>query len=276
MSEQIDCKSYRPLLEDFVDGEVEPGQLGNLQEHLRDCPECFARVEFMRRLQGVVRQAVPPETTPELLRRRIEKSFKVNPWQRRMSQPWVRPALAAACLLILLAGLFALFPRESGASPWAVAMVNDHTMCWMMGCEQANPSGFEKKIAGFLGTKPDVPTLQQSQRLDVKPCPVKGSVASAHVFYLRPGKVQLSMYFAKQDEWTGQLPDSPQQARLDAVEIDGKTYQVASWRRKGMVTGLVADISREEMKALSGATKYDAKGQAVIPGAVLVASVSSP
>ncbi len=275
MSERIDCKSYRPLLEDFVDGEVEPGQLGGLQEHLRDCPECFARVEFMRRLQGVVRQAVPPETTPELLRRRIQKNFKVSPWQRRMSQPWVRPALAAACLLILLAGVLALFPRSSAPSPWSVAMVNDHTMCWMMGCGQAALKDFDRKISGFLGSKPDVPALAQAQRLDVKPCPVKGSVASAHVFYLRD-KVQLSMYFAKQDQWTEQLPDSPQQARLDAVEIDGKTYQVASWKRKGMVTGLVADISREDMKALSGATRYDAKGQAVIPGTVLVAGVSSP
>ncbi|MCE7872245.1 hypothetical protein DYH09_17955, partial [bacterium CPR1] len=216
MSQRIDCKSYRPLLEDFVDGEVDPGQLGGLQKHLRECPECFGRVELMRRLQGVVRQSVPPATTPELLRQRIEKNFKVNPWRRRMSQPWLRPALAAACLLILLAGVLALLPRPSALSPWSVAMVNDHTRCWMMGCEQADLRDFDQTMAGYLGTKPDVPALEQSQCLDVKPCPVKGSVASAHVFYLRPGKVQLSMYLARQDEWSGQLPDSPQQARLDA------------------------------------------------------------
>lgn len=70
--------------------------------------------------------------------------------------------------------------------------------------------------------------------------------------------------------------DGEQTARLDAVVVDGKTYQVASWKRKGMVTGLVAEISREDMKALSGATKYDAEGQAFIPGALLVAFVSSP
>jgi hypothetical protein len=153
-------------------------------------------------------------------------------------------------------------------------MVNDHTMCWMNFGESppAKIDNFGGKLKKFLkGTKPDVPSLAQVTRYNLLPCPVKGAVASAHVFYKRPGDVQLSMYFAQQPGWSKELPDAPQQARIDAVEIDGKVYQVASWQHKGMVTGLVAAISRQEMKSLAESTRYDAKGQARVPGARLVA-----
>lgn len=274
MTETIDCKRFLPLLEDFVDGEVPGEQLGELQTHLRECPKCFGRVETMRRMQGLVRAAVTPEVTPELLRRRIQKQFKVqSPWQRRMSQPWVRPALAAACLLILLAGVFTLFPRTpQGPSDWSVAMVSDHTMCWMM--ESGPPKKIEDRdgtLKGYLkGTQPAVPAVADTQFQNLKPCPVKGAVASAHVFYNRPD-THLSLYFAMQPDWTKQLPDSPKSARIDAVEKDGKTYQVASWQHEGVVTGLVAEVPRETMQSIVKGTTYNANGQAMIPGAVLLA-----
>lgn len=272
MTETIDCKRFLPLLEDFVDGEVTGESLSELQAHLRECPACFGRVEVARSMQGLVRAATPPMVTPELLRRRIQKEFKVvSPWRRRMQQPWVRPALAAACLLLLIAGVSMLFPRSTPAD-WSVAMVNDHTMCWMA---ETGPPAKIKDVDGTLtkflqGTKPGVPAVRDTKFQNLKPCPVQGAVASAHMFFKRPGDVQLSMYFAKQDGWAKELPDSPDKARIDAVEHDGKTYQVATWQHDGVVTGLVASTSREYMQDLTRSTRYSGS-QALLPSdAVLV------
>lgn len=266
-----ECKRFTPLLEDFVDGEVAGDQLTELQSHLRQCTACFGRVETARQVQGLVRAATPPMVTPELLRRRITKDFKVSRTQRMLRQPWVRPALAAACLLLLLAGAFFLIPR-GGPSEWAVAMVSDHTMCWMnVPAEPAPPADLEGKVTEFMkGTDPGIPTVKDSKLHNLMPCPVKGAVASAHVFYKRPGNVQLSMYFAVQDKWTKKLPSSPQEARIDQVESGGQLYHVASWQHDGVVTGLVASVPREDMEAIMQGTTYQ-NGQAVIPDARPVA-----
>ncbi len=273
MTDTRDCTRFRPLLEDFVDGEVAGDQLTDLQNHLRECSDCFGRVEVARHMQGLVKASAPPVVTPELLRRRIQREFKVSPYQRAMRQPWVRPALAAACLMLLLAGALMLFPRGSGApSDWSVAMVNDHTMCWM--AETGPPAevpDVNGTLKGFLkGTQPGVPAVASTTFQNLKPCPVKGAVASAHMFFKRPGDVQLSMYFATQDAWTKQLPSSPSDARIDAVQHDGKTYQVASWQHNGVVTGLVASVPADQMRAILKDTHYE--GQALrVDHAVLVA-----
>ncbi|MEW6280951.1 MAG: zf-HC2 domain-containing protein [Candidatus Eremiobacterota bacterium] len=248
------CQPFRPLLEDFVDGEVEPAQLGPLQEHLRECPECFERVEFMRRMQGMLRGALSRESAPELVRRRIQKHFVVNPWQRRMSQPWVRPTLAAAVVLVVfLLGLYLLPRGERPPSAWAVGMVADHTMCWMMESGPPKDLDLAAKAKEYLGALPPLPRMPGLAQRNIKRCPVKGALASMHVFYDQGPDTHVSMYLMRQNEWARSLG---RKATFEAVEKDGTVYQVATWKRDDFVTGLVAEVPPDRMERLVEQAEY--------------------
>ena len=52
---EISCEEVLSDIEHYLHGELDPDRSVHLAEHLADCPPCFERAEFRRRLKEIVR-----------------------------------------------------------------------------------------------------------------------------------------------------------------------------------------------------------------------------
>jgi len=62
-----DCAEIFAKLSQFLDRELPPGACGDIEEHLRDCPECIRFVESLKRSVELCRQygaSRTPEPVP--------------------------------------------------------------------------------------------------------------------------------------------------------------------------------------------------------------------
>jgi RNA polymerase sigma-70 factor (ECF subfamily) len=51
-----DCSRIFAMLSEYLDRELPPGACGDLEDHLRDCPECIQFVDSLKRSVELCRQ----------------------------------------------------------------------------------------------------------------------------------------------------------------------------------------------------------------------------
>ncbi len=114
----MSCRSIVPLLEPFVDGELSPERVLEVEQHLAECSWCVERVrlgEAMRlSLRSVVRGAAQPSeafrarlaATLEATRQREwDAQAEISRLERHRMLPWrtILPVAAAATLMLVWA-----------------------------------------------------------------------------------------------------------------------------------------------------------------------------
>ncbi len=118
------CAWVRERIDPLLDGELAAADAAALQEHLAGCPACRAEVALARSLQGALRDGLPPLACPPEVSRRVmetaRREARAGRGKRRAGagglgsriRDWLggrrrlRPALAAAALVLLLAAPF--------------------------------------------------------------------------------------------------------------------------------------------------------------------------
>ncbi|SNR98616.1 anti-sigma factor family protein [Actinomadura mexicana] len=131
-----DCTEARTALGSYVLGALDPGERSRLEAHLEDCPACrdeLAGMAGLPALLGRVDEAQlervaepPPELLDGLLARAAgRRRGRPGPLGRLAggrAAGWA-PSAAAACLLLIVGGLFGslLFPSRTGGTGGPVA-----------------------------------------------------------------------------------------------------------------------------------------------------------
>lgn len=73
---KLNCDEAIRMLFEFLDQELEQRDHVAVEAHLKTCRACFSRMEFDKRLRGMVKGPAPEtagNAVPEALRRRIRK-----------------------------------------------------------------------------------------------------------------------------------------------------------------------------------------------------------
>ncbi len=99
----MNCKQLRDNLMDLVQS---PAATPEAQEHLRSCAACSAELESLRRTMSALDEWKAPEPSPffdSRLRARLREESTKGPGLLEFLR---RPALAAAFMLLLVAGLY--------------------------------------------------------------------------------------------------------------------------------------------------------------------------
>lgn len=70
--EGIPCQEALARIQEFMDGEMDPAEAGNVEEHFELCTRCYPHLkleeEFRRKVQCALKQpAVPPELRARVL-----------------------------------------------------------------------------------------------------------------------------------------------------------------------------------------------------------------
>jgi anti-sigma factor RsiW len=102
-------ESWTAKLDAYLDGELESGEMAELDKHLRECSPCAAeglrRLQWKKNIQAAAQQRYAPDPK---LRQRLEKKIS----QRKPVLRW-RPAYAATFAVLLLLGGIAILREGS-------------------------------------------------------------------------------------------------------------------------------------------------------------------
>jgi anti-sigma factor (TIGR02949 family) len=82
---EISCEEVLSEIEHYLHGELEQGSSARLAEHLADCPPCFERAEFRRRLKEIVRSKCQSQA-PEHLAWRVRMAIRTS-WRQEEGPP---------------------------------------------------------------------------------------------------------------------------------------------------------------------------------------------
>ncbi|TMK86597.1 MAG: hypothetical protein E6G44_02860 [Actinobacteria bacterium] len=78
---EISCEEVLGEIEHYLHGELDDRRASLLADHLADCPPCFERAEFQRRLKEIVRTKCRSEA-PQPLLWRIKVALR-SEWRTR-------------------------------------------------------------------------------------------------------------------------------------------------------------------------------------------------
>ncbi len=109
-AERRGCRDHVRMLEAYLDGELEPTQLLDVEKHVTECPPCRERVELDRATRASLRDAVKIGA-PSGLRARAVAAMQAEKARREVRAPESQPAawrtfvpLASAAALALAFG----------------------------------------------------------------------------------------------------------------------------------------------------------------------------
>lgn len=96
------CNVAVMSMHDYLDGDLAREEIIQLQQHLRECPSCYARYEALERTDALVK-AQPKEKAPQQLGDRIMKALP-SPRRPAAWTSWVRrhPAVSAAAIFMVV------------------------------------------------------------------------------------------------------------------------------------------------------------------------------
>jgi len=233
----VSCRDVLPVLRDYVDRELDPGEAEGVATHVAACPDCAARVQAEQDLKALLRRRVRPGPAPSPLlsaaRRRLQAEARARAAPRRGRRLLVG-ALATA---VVLGALGALYVSSGAGSPGgpelARVLVADHLRFVdsedRVELETADPVAAARWATERLGAPVHVPApggelaLLGGRRCALLDRPV------ALLFYEREGR--LVSLFVLSAEGLAARPGE----RTEAGHV------VRCWRDAGLVYAVVAE-----------------------------------
>ncbi|MBT8372647.1 MAG: zf-HC2 domain-containing protein [Deltaproteobacteria bacterium] len=109
----MNCRQIKELIPVYLDGELEDYKRSQVEAHLRDCVSCRKAVGEMETAWGMLGELADIEPDPNYMARFWAKASDPSSWYEKIIQQarglflqrrWV-PALAATCIIIILAGV---------------------------------------------------------------------------------------------------------------------------------------------------------------------------
>jgi anti-sigma factor RsiW len=121
------CQSALPLIEPYIDGELDAAQQADIQLHLNECPSCAVVHRRLSDLSSDLRTLAPRYDASEALRARVQSSLRqAAPKSKIIAWPIRQWAIAATVLLALSVGFNFFQLRSRSQSPVAQEIVSSH------------------------------------------------------------------------------------------------------------------------------------------------------
>jgi anti-sigma factor RsiW len=109
----VNCEEFDHVLDPYLDRELDPAQLIQLEQHLSDCPVCRSQVQECLDFRSFFRSNAPVYTAPPRLRTNILATVRRERLKSELAilrRPWI---YAAAVLFFGLAALTIFLPDNA-------------------------------------------------------------------------------------------------------------------------------------------------------------------
>jgi len=150
--------AFEAQLDAYLDGELAMPEAGELEAHLRVCPEC-ARLEQRRRTLGAaLREHLPRYEAPDTLRARVRAGLRKETTAvravRRGPMAW-RALSVAASLAVVAVGSWQLAQQRAQGEALADQVVASHLRSLMAGHLADVPSSDQHTVKPWFNGKLD-------------------------------------------------------------------------------------------------------------------------
>ena len=238
------CEQYKPRLSSYVDAELAPQEIGDVEHHLQGCASCSAQVQAQTRLKREIRLSGMRYAPSLEFRRRVEAQI-APPRHSKWFAGWI-PRLALASL-VLIAAIAGWNQRERRADPILAELVDVHVAT----LASANPidvvsTDRHTVKPWFQGKVPftfNLPELNNSgfTLLGGRVSYLQQQPTAQLLFEIRKHRISV---FVRQDQSS---------VHLSAGE--SSAFIIRSWKNAGLEYFMVTDASRQDADALVGLFK---------------------
>jgi anti-sigma factor (TIGR02949 family) len=106
----MDCRLAQKHLSAYVDGELEPSPMLEVEQHLGGCNECASQQLFFGAVKQELKRQLVPECSPAELRARVvralsEVSLPVDPDEQPAGHVWITLGVIAASVLLVIGSM---------------------------------------------------------------------------------------------------------------------------------------------------------------------------
>ena len=249
----MDCTDAQPLLDAYLDGELDALRNSEMEDHLHGCARCsqgFNENQMIRRvLKSEPFYFKAPEHLRKNLRRSIHRAAKADVPSRWFSTPWFKIAtpLAAAAFVVLL-----LVPYISGPSSDELLtqeVVASHIRSLMVDHLADVPSTDEHNVKPWFNGKLDFSPPVIDLAKDGFP------LIGGRLDYLNNRPVAALVY--RRDKHIINVFVWPQKNAArggGAIEMR-QGYNVVGWTGSGMNFWVVSDLERNQLTQFTGLLK---------------------
>ena len=117
----MDCRKYQAQFNDYLDGELSPGEHQALQHHLKVCLTCYRKWSSLQKTKELL-QRLPRLNHPEHLSAVVMARLKEKGLRKRSLfftgfPRWLAPALAVAALLLISVTFWQFLPSTFSDRP---------------------------------------------------------------------------------------------------------------------------------------------------------------
>jgi anti-sigma factor (TIGR02949 family) len=145
------CQHIDVLVTPYVDGEINPADREELEQHLRACRPCLGRVQAERAIHALMRdrRSTLASHAPPALRARCAALSQLSGGSVARWRARVMPLMLAASLVVVVGGAFVYELTAHSTQVMAAELTADHLKCFRV-------------INNVLGTRPDASSVEHS------------------------------------------------------------------------------------------------------------------
>jgi anti-sigma factor RsiW len=243
------CEAARPLLESYLDGELERTAVDEIENHLAGCAACRAELAALEELRGALR-ALPRERAPADLRARLSAIGELPVEAPRATNAGTWWKLAAAVLLGVAIGAGAMRwnPADRGPSAGGALLARDLLASHLRALAASSPVDVISEdrhtvkpwFAGKIGESPPV----------VDPKSTDFPLLGGRIDYVGDRRTAVIVYGHRKhviDVYVAPGADAP-----DARALQAQGFSLTPCRLGGQSTWIVADIDADSLREFSG------------------------
>ena len=199
-----DCTQLDPLVTPYVDGELAAADRQAVDQHVRVCPPCQARIVAERAIRNLIRAKKPALNSgraPAGLRARCRAFDTLAPSRPGVASPpgitWrarLTPLALAATLVLIVGGAFLYRLTDRSSRVLAAELTADHLKCFgvinaVLGTHD-EPAAVERSMASRFDWRmrlPEQPDREGLRLVGARPC-LYGEGRVAHIMYRHHGR----------------------------------------------------------------------------------------
>lgn len=248
----MNCQQIQKLIHAHHDGELDAANTLQVDEHLADCPQCFATLRQLSTLRSTLRNEGLRYSAPSDLRQRLSASLAgaeaaERPAATVAARSWTRHlGWAVAAVAILCSGLLLMLNTTQDRDPLVAELTSSHIRSLMANHLMDVPSTDQHTVKpwfdGKLDFAPPVRDLRESGfplvggRLDY----IGGRPAAALVYGRQKHFINLFVWPAP--------AGSPE--KLQTTQRNG--YNLARWSDGKMSYAAVSDLNETDLRVFVG------------------------
>jgi anti-sigma factor RsiW len=238
------CRETKPLLNAYVDGELDSTGSLSVENHVQRCASCLADVDNLRALSSAIGTGGLRFTAPQRLKRNVQGAIRAaNPETRRSFFDWRwASALASAVLIVVVAaGLSTQWKRSSEETLLVNDIISSHVRSMMANHITDVASSDSHTVKPWFGGK-----------LDYSP-PAKDltgqgfRLVGGRLDYLNNRPVAAVVYQRSQHFINLFVWPSSNTAIKQEDQLTRQGYNIIHWTQAGMTYWLVSELNLPEL-----------------------------